>query len=299
MCDVCETTLFNFHWVCNKCGFVVCLNCYKARENGQVKWDESSKIKDEYSWLYCMNKQTHEKEKLMLTQIIAGNSLVGLGILVHKLKDIYHLQEDCRCAFSKKLQKQKLNISCKEVFKTFFKGIGGQKMTNGGTQLTLKDDHNSKNWLSEVNFNNNNKSDDDDNNDFNSFLTLKKLLTKSSNNRSDDDVNNGDCDQNDDNGDDNSSNDENCDKNTKHCKHFELKYFKRKTVPNLFHNFRRPRVMSLKETKDLHPDVHHSWLCDGRLLKLNDPNNVNNITLFQVSRYNFNFNFNFNFFKFN
>lgn len=31
MCDVCETTLFNFHWACGKCGFVVCLDCYKVK----------------------------------------------------------------------------------------------------------------------------------------------------------------------------------------------------------------------------------------------------------------------------
>lgn len=32
MCDVCETTLFNYHWACAKCGFVVCLDCYKVRK---------------------------------------------------------------------------------------------------------------------------------------------------------------------------------------------------------------------------------------------------------------------------
>lgn len=37
MCDVCETTLFNIHWVCHKCGFVVCIDCYKARKNGTIK----------------------------------------------------------------------------------------------------------------------------------------------------------------------------------------------------------------------------------------------------------------------
>lgn len=30
MCDVCETTLFNYHWACGKCGFVVCIDCYKV-----------------------------------------------------------------------------------------------------------------------------------------------------------------------------------------------------------------------------------------------------------------------------
>lgn len=32
MCDVCDTTLFNIHWVCHKCGFVTCLDCYKSRK---------------------------------------------------------------------------------------------------------------------------------------------------------------------------------------------------------------------------------------------------------------------------
>lgn len=33
MCDVCETTLFNIHWVCRKCGFGVCLDCYRLRKS--------------------------------------------------------------------------------------------------------------------------------------------------------------------------------------------------------------------------------------------------------------------------
>lgn len=37
MCDACEATLFNIHWVCQKCGFVVCLDCYKAKERKSSK----------------------------------------------------------------------------------------------------------------------------------------------------------------------------------------------------------------------------------------------------------------------
>lgn len=37
MCDACEATLFNIHWVCQKCGFVVCLDCYKAKEKRNSK----------------------------------------------------------------------------------------------------------------------------------------------------------------------------------------------------------------------------------------------------------------------
>lgn len=30
MCDLCDTTLFNYHWTCGKCGFVVCIDCYEV-----------------------------------------------------------------------------------------------------------------------------------------------------------------------------------------------------------------------------------------------------------------------------
>lgn len=42
------------------------------------------------------------------------------------------------------------------------------------------------------------------------------------------------------------------------------------------------RVMTLAESKQLYPGVPHSWLCDGKLLRLNDPNCPNNYKIFQV-----------------
>uniref|UniRef100_A0AAZ3SPJ9 JmjC domain-containing histone demethylation protein 2C n=1 Tax=Oncorhynchus tshawytscha TaxID=74940 RepID=A0AAZ3SPJ9_ONCTS len=45
MCDACEATLFNIHWVCHKCGFVVCLDCYKAKER------KTSKGQQKHAWL--------------------------------------------------------------------------------------------------------------------------------------------------------------------------------------------------------------------------------------------------------
>ena len=29
MCDACDSTLFNLHWACSRCGFVVCIDCYR------------------------------------------------------------------------------------------------------------------------------------------------------------------------------------------------------------------------------------------------------------------------------
>lgn len=103
MCDVCETTLFNIHWVCRKCGFGVCLDCYRLRKNqpcdgkhaqlviGEfvealllfnenpcvfpttVPADvEDSSDDDVFSWLKCAKGQPHEPQNLMPTQIIPG-----------------------------------------------------------------------------------------------------------------------------------------------------------------------------------------------------------------------------------
>lgn len=78
MCDVCDTTLFNMHWVCHKCGFVVCLDCYKvkAKEVEEDSDSEDTKVEDEdqRQWLTCSaNRQAHDVDKLMLTQIIPSD----------------------------------------------------------------------------------------------------------------------------------------------------------------------------------------------------------------------------------
>ena len=30
MCDICKTTIFNYHWMCSTCGLFVCLDCYQV-----------------------------------------------------------------------------------------------------------------------------------------------------------------------------------------------------------------------------------------------------------------------------
>ncbi|XP_028824386.1 probable JmjC domain-containing histone demethylation protein 2C isoform X3 [Denticeps clupeoides] len=92
MCDACETTLFNIHWVCQKCGFVVCLDCYKARER------KSSKDKELYAWLKCVKGQPHDHKHLMPTQIIPGTVLTDLVNAMHMLRDKYAIKSHCVCA---------------------------------------------------------------------------------------------------------------------------------------------------------------------------------------------------------
>ncbi len=38
MCDVCKTTLFNHHWICELCGMYICLDCYWSTDD--FMWPE-------------------------------------------------------------------------------------------------------------------------------------------------------------------------------------------------------------------------------------------------------------------
>ncbi|XP_051968991.1 probable JmjC domain-containing histone demethylation protein 2C isoform X1 [Xyrauchen texanus] len=91
-CDACEATLFNIHWVCQKCGFVVCLDCYKAKER------KSYKDKELYAWLKCVKGQPHDHKHLMATQIIPGTVLTDLMNAMHMLREKYAIKAHCSCA---------------------------------------------------------------------------------------------------------------------------------------------------------------------------------------------------------
>lgn len=60
-------------------------------------WGEPGKDRDDQSWLLCTNRQSHEQERLMLTQIIAGDSLQKLGLKVHEIQAIWGITMHCGC----------------------------------------------------------------------------------------------------------------------------------------------------------------------------------------------------------
>ena len=66
----------------------------------------------------------------------------------------------------------------------------------------------------------------------------------------------------------------------------ELKHFIRKV--DVYRTIRRRdplpvRIMVGTESLKLYPDIPHSWLCNGKLLRLHDPCNPSNYKIFQVS----------------
>ncbi|XDV36931.1 hypothetical protein PO909_006639 [Leuciscus waleckii] len=96
MCDVCETTLFNIHWVCRKCGFGVCLDCYRLRKNRPPEVDDSPD-EEVFSWLKCAKGQPHEPQNLMPTQIIPGTALYSIGDMVHSARGKWGIKANCPC----------------------------------------------------------------------------------------------------------------------------------------------------------------------------------------------------------
>uniref|UniRef100_A0A8C0Q8M9 Probable JmjC domain-containing histone demethylation protein 2C n=2 Tax=Canis lupus familiaris TaxID=9615 RepID=A0A8C0Q8M9_CANLF len=98
MCDACEATLFNIHWVCQKCGFVVCLDCYKAKER------KSSRDKELYAWMKCVKGQPHDHKHLMPTQIIPGSVLTDLLDVMHTLREKYGIKSHCQCTNKQNIQ---------------------------------------------------------------------------------------------------------------------------------------------------------------------------------------------------
>ncbi|XP_074599516.1 lysine demethylase 3 isoform X2 [Brevipalpus obovatus] len=98
MCDVCETTLFNIHWVCHKCGFVICIDCYEARSSGKLKGEDNPpRDRDEYQWLLCTNRQPHGQDKLMMTQIITSTALNDVDRMLHTVRKNFGIPSNCKC----------------------------------------------------------------------------------------------------------------------------------------------------------------------------------------------------------
>ena len=58
---------------------------------------EKDKERDPYGWLFCTSRSGHDPDKLMPTQIIAGNALECMGHLVHSYRKQWNIVQFCDC----------------------------------------------------------------------------------------------------------------------------------------------------------------------------------------------------------
>ncbi|XP_045769375.1 probable JmjC domain-containing histone demethylation protein 2C isoform X2 [Maniola jurtina] len=305
MCDVCETTLFNFHWTCGKCGFVVCLDCYKSRTSGESGSSPSETSnstsatsnaeRDSFGWLLCTSGGAHPARRLLLTQIAAGGALAAAAARAHRVRAAFALPP-CACGLApdtpaalrtaarlllqRALQK---NVKKEEVKEENapVNGSSPVKSENGKTGSSIVS------WLSDLPIKTETKEEKSDTSSSDSeeggnFSTLRELLIrpapeggdtqpkkKQKKSKSDilDDVISSVIEE-------------------KKDSDGEVKPFALSNVVKRYERSARGReqlpvrIMTLTESKLLY-DVPHAWLCDGKLLHLTDPSNPGNYKPFQ------------------
>lgn len=151
----------------------------QGRKSGSVKiWGEINRERDDFSWLLCTNRAAHEQDRLMLTQIIAGDALMVLGRKTHEVRALWGVPQYCGCPMSKEIVAKPNNGFCKELIKNMIKCE-----FNG---LKLKGEENIPNGI---------KSEKDENKSALSWLADVALQSEGKKNGSEDTKNNGDGDK--------------------------------------------------------------------------------------------------------
>ncbi|XP_076363416.1 uncharacterized protein LOC143253421 isoform X2 [Tachypleus tridentatus] len=323
MCDVCEATLFNIHWVCHKCGFVVCIECYRARKNGTSREEDCPpKDRDECQWLLCNNRQPHDQEKLMLTQIIPGTALWDMGTILQDMCTKWNISTIfssrqistngiCkqlinavnRCLSDKELSSASLNEPTDSA--SFSKISENNCLANSVTKkeelngYSSESDGSPLSWLADVALGESTRlspksgvETEDEKIKFeggkemvNGCLdksinrsTLRELLIRPSEKG----TNEGWKEDKQDQFKKNILESTLVNKELEDRKEDLLLHFARtsndipkprRTVPI--------RSRNLTESSLLHPDIPHSWLCNGQLLRLHDPQLHQNLHIFQ------------------
>lgn len=84
LCDLCSTTLFNFHFICTRCGLSLCVDCVIESKNATFDITCSSKEQLE-----------HTRQDLSLTQIIVGGCLEKLQSLFHEVCHLWEIDHHC------------------------------------------------------------------------------------------------------------------------------------------------------------------------------------------------------------
>uniref|UniRef100_T1J0U0 [histone H3]-dimethyl-L-lysine(9) demethylase n=1 Tax=Strigamia maritima TaxID=126957 RepID=T1J0U0_STRMM len=229
MCDVCDTTIFNFHFSCDTCGFVVCIDCYDG---------------DEALWMGCQlnsNRRVNErhvKEKLMLTQTIPGDILWELNSLTHKICDKNGIRMSCSCV-------SKENNACGNKSSDVCKKMMDQLNERYETELN-KSTNTDENELPE-----NTRTGERNESDRKPFRALTAII-------------NCVIDQ------------------LFSATAFDYKsHISNKYLDPLKEGKHYSIIFTSTVSRPLYPGIPHSWLCEGKLLWLHEPQNSKNVPLFQ------------------
>lgn len=86
ICDLCSTTLFNHHFICTKCGFSCCIDCYEEHQEEETNFEFSCSRK---------KQKTHEFSDLHFTQTFTGDSMNEMLKTFHEICEIWDIKHEC------------------------------------------------------------------------------------------------------------------------------------------------------------------------------------------------------------
>jgi hypothetical protein len=97
LCDVCQTTIFNTHWVCPTCGYAVCIDCYKFRSNDRLIASIAKRNHDEFGWLLCSYKEKHDINKFHLALFMTQSVFGSVNNVLHTVCSQFLIIGNCDC----------------------------------------------------------------------------------------------------------------------------------------------------------------------------------------------------------
>jgi hypothetical protein len=97
LCDVCQTTIFNTHWVCPTCGYAVCIDCYKLRLNDRSIICIAKRNHDEFGWLLCSCKEKHDIKKFHLALFMTQSVFGLVNNVLHTICSQFLIIGNCDC----------------------------------------------------------------------------------------------------------------------------------------------------------------------------------------------------------
>ena len=261
MCDVCSTTIFNIHLTCFTCGIMVCHDCYTARIDGtryraagnlsrpyrtRRRLLRSAEDLDVNLWPLCLERRSHQVERLMMTQMSPGNIQETVVKKFHEVMNHFDVPTSCNCNTNSKNSSTKRKCSMeKSIMPKKFKSEPIQAVDRTKSILNSVSSNPLANIFgSFVSSGDESSSDDED----------ESMSYMMSNWTDDDNIKSG------------------------LSQEFALEAGEDGGLDSL-----RPRhILTWQESSLVCDEASHTWLCDGSLLQLEDAVSPHNMRLFQT-----------------
>lgn len=218
------------------------MDCYKSRRDDRIKFNlKSEKGYDDHGWLLCTNGREHDTERLMATQIMTGKTLVTMDRELHDLCNIYDVNLTCYCFTSDTVPRKFLKAVEKVAYMGQMMEIPEESEESDGPLSVLADVA-----LHGGRLGRSRPAHVKPDYDYELLKVCRDtlFLYKDRMNESDSETR----------------------------RNYRKNHLCTPLVP--------PAPLNAEETKQNFPDIPHSWLCDGKLLRLHDPRNKDNYKMF-------------------